>query len=80
MPDEIVMYETTWCPDCNRAKYFLKSRGITYKWIDIGQDPQAAIEVERINKGYKSVPTIVFPDGSILVEPSNAKLEKKLIP
>jgi mycoredoxin len=36
--------------------------------------------VERINKGFKSVPTIVFPDGTVLVEPSNAELEKKLNP
>jgi mycoredoxin len=77
MPDQIIMYGTTWCPDCYRAKSFLNSRGIPFKWIDIGNDPKATIEVERINKGNRSVPTIVFPDGSILVEPSNAELEKK---
>ena len=80
MPEEIIMYGTTWCPDCNRAKNVLNSRGVSFKWIDIATDPQAAIEVERINKGFKSVPTIVFPDGSVLVEPSNAELEKKLVP
>ena len=78
MPEDIIMYGTTWCPDCTRAKNFLYSRGVHFKWIDIALDPQAAIEVERINKGYKSVPTILFPDGSVLVEPSNAELEKKL--
>ncbi len=80
MPEQIIMYGTTWCPDCNRAKNFLNSRGIGFKWIDISTDPQAAIEVERINKGFKSVPTILFPDGTVLVEPSNAELEKKLAP
>lgn len=78
MTAEIIMYGTTWCPDCYRAKRVLKKLNVTFKWIDIGQDPQAAIEVERINKGNRSVPTIVFPDGTILVEPSNADLEKKL--
>jgi mycoredoxin len=78
MPDQIIMYGTTWCPDCYRAKSFFNTRGITFKWIDIGNDPKAASEVERMNKGNRSVPTIVFPDGSILVEPSNAELEKKL--
>ena len=78
MSGEIIMYGTTWCPDCHRAKSFLSSRNITFKWIDIGKDPAATLEVERMNKGNRSVPTIVFPDGSILVEPSNAELEKKL--
>ncbi|APV44710.1 mycoredoxin [Dehalogenimonas formicexedens] len=78
MSEEIIMYGTTWCPDCYRAKSFLKSRGISFKWIDIAVDPAATTEVERINKGNRSVPTIVFPDGSILVEPSNSELEKKL--
>ena len=78
MAYEIIMYGTTWCPDCYRAKSVLNKSGVTFKWIDIGKDPKAAIEVERINKGNRSVPTIVFPDGSILVEPSNTELEKKL--
>ncbi|MEN8615017.1 glutaredoxin domain-containing protein [Dehalogenimonas sp. THU2] len=74
---EIVMYGTTRCPDCFRAKRFFDDHGIGYKWIDIGADPEAVIYVEKINKGNRSVPTIVFPDGSILVEPSNAELAKK---
>jgi mycoredoxin len=52
--------------------------GAAFKWVDIGENPSAAVEVERINKGNRSVPTIVFPDGSVLIEPSNAELEKKL--
>ena len=78
MPEEIIMYGTTWCPDCHRAKSFLNSHNISFKWIDIGKDAAATLEVERMNKGNRSVPTIVFPDGSIIVEPSNAELEKKL--
>lgn len=75
---QIIMYGTTWCPDCHRAKRVFESKGVPYKWVDIGSDPDAAAEVERLNKGFKSVPTIVFPDGSIMVEPGNAELEKKL--
>lgn len=80
MTEEIIMYGTTWCPDCVRTKGVFQKRGVQYKWIDIGKDPQAATEVERINKGFKSVPTIVFPDGTVMVEPSNTELEKKLTP
>ena len=75
---EIIMYGTKWCPDCYRSRRVLESRDTSFKWIDIAEDPEAAAEVERLNKGYRSVPTIVFPDGSILVEPSNTELEKKL--
>lgn len=75
---EIIMYGTQWCPDCHRSKRVLESKDITFKWVDIAREPDAAAEVERLNKGYRSVPTIVFPDGSILVEPSEAELEKKL--
>ncbi|MGI2335133.1 MAG: glutaredoxin family protein [Dehalogenimonas sp.] len=80
MPEqEIIMYGTTWCPDCHRAKRVFGTKGIAFKWVDIAEKPEAAAEVERLNKGNRSVPTIVFPDGTILVEPGNAELEKKLV-
>ncbi|OGN90411.1 MAG: NrdH-redoxin [Chloroflexi bacterium RBG_13_48_17] len=72
------IYGTHWCPDCFRSKQVLERHQITYVWHDIGQDDEARAYVEKVNGGLKSVPTIVFPDGSILVEPSNAVLENKL--
>jgi thioredoxin reductase (NADPH) len=74
----IIVYGTTWCPDCRRAKQFLGEHRIQYTWVDIEQDQAAMAEVERINRGNRVVPTIVFPDGSILVEPSNEELSQKL--
>jgi mycoredoxin len=74
----IKMYGTTWCPDCMRAKQLFKRQNIGYDWIDIEQDAAASAYVEKVNGGYKSVPTILFPDGSTLVEPDNATLLKKL--
>ena len=73
----ITVYGTTWCGDCRRAKLFLDTRKIGYDWVDIEEDAQAAMKVMEINGGYRSVPTIVFEDGSILVEPSNAELAQK---
>lgn len=75
---EIIVYSTTWCPDCKRAKRFLGEQRVSYTNIDIEQDPQAMARVEAINHGMRSIPTIVFPDGDILVEPSNAQLAEKL--
>jgi mycoredoxin len=75
----IVMYGTSWCPDCRRAQRVLDQLGKPYTYINIEQDEAAATYVMQVNQGSQSVPTIVFPDGSILVEPSNAQLQAKLI-
>jgi mycoredoxin len=76
--EKIKIYGTTWCPDCARAKQFLSKKGIPFDWIDIEKDDQARAHVEKVNKGNRSVPTIIFPDGSTMVEPSNAELEAKI--
>ena len=75
---EIKIYGTTWCPDCFRAKQVFERLKVPYTWINIETDASALEYVRKVNKGYQSVPTIVFPDGSILVEPGNKELEKKL--
>lgn len=74
----ILMYSTTWCGDCRRAKRIFEALGIYYHEINIERDAAAAARVSRINDGMLSVPTILFPDGTVLVEPSNAELEAKL--
>jgi thioredoxin reductase (NADPH) len=74
----IRMYGANWCPDCRRAKAFFGEQRVHYEYIDLDLRPEAAEEVERINNGNRSIPTIIFPDGSILVEPSNAQLAAKL--
>lgn len=74
----IRMYTTPWCGDCVRAKQVMKSMQVNYEEIDITHDEEAAAEVVRLNNGNRSVPTIVFPDGSILTEPSAPVLAAKL--
>ena len=79
MSDGIIrVYGTAWCPNCVRAKQVLAKHLVQYDWTDISNDEKARAYVEQVNRGNRSVPTIVFPDGSVLVEPSNAELEKKL--
>lgn len=75
---DIIVYGTRWCPDCHRARRLLGKQDIPYKYIDINQDFQACAYVEQVNNGNRSVPTIKFPDGDILVEPSNWALNAKL--
>ncbi len=78
MEKNIIMYGTTWCPDCVRAKKVLKQNNIEYQWIDIGRDSEAKTFVEKANNGMRIVPTILFPDGETLAEPSNQELTEKL--
>lgn len=77
-PVTITVYSTSWCSDCHRAKFVLDEYGIDYTEIDVEQTPAAAEIVKNLNNGRQSVPTIVFPDGSILIEPSNAMLIAKI--
>jgi mycoredoxin len=56
----------------------LERCGAPFTWCDIEQDPVGCAYVEQVNRGNRSVPTILFPDGSVLVEPSNTELEKKV--
>lgn len=74
----LTVYSTTWCPDCRRAKAFLDRHGVPYTVVDIDRDPAAARQVVLLNRGLRRVPTIVFGDGSVLAEPSNAELAGKL--
>ncbi len=78
MPEPITVYGAPWCPDCRRSKKFLSEHLIRYEWIDIDQDEAARALVEEKNQGKRIIPTIVFPDGSFVVEPSNAELAQKL--
>lgn len=74
----IIVYGTTWCGQTRRALSCLEACGVPYRWVDIDRDAEGRRYVEEVNRGFRSVPTIVFPDGSILVEPSEAQLRAKL--
>jgi len=76
-PTEIVMYSVDWCPDCKRAKFFFKRNDINVIEVNVDNDEQGAAFVREVNSGSRSVPTIVFPDGSIMVEPSTQELSEK---
>ena len=78
MANEITIFGTWWCGDCLRTKRFFDSYNIKYQWVDIDKDAAGEKFVLDTNHGMRSVPTIVFPDGSILVEPNEAKLKETL--
>jgi mycoredoxin len=77
-PARITVYGTRSCGDCHLATAVLDAEGASYQWIDLDRDPKAAETVLAINGGYRSVPTILFPDGRVLVEPTRRDLTAHL--
>jgi mycoredoxin len=68
----VTMYTTTWCPDCYRAKSFLKQRGVPYQEVNIEHDETAEALVIKVNKGKRKVPTLKVGDRYFACSPFNA--------
>jgi mycoredoxin len=78
MAAQITMYSTPWCGYCQRLKGQLNRAGIEYAEVDIEQHPEAADYVMSVNNGNQTVPTVTFPDGSAMTNPSLAQVQAKL--
>lgn len=78
MDNGIRLYGAPWCSDCKRAKKFFGEQRVAYDFINVEEDAEGLRIVEETNKGKRIIPVIFFPDGSTLVEPSNAELAEKL--
>ncbi|HZO75501.1 MAG TPA: FAD-dependent oxidoreductase [Ktedonobacteraceae bacterium] len=74
----IKLYGTDWCSDCKRSKKFLGEQRVHYDFINIEENTDGQAYVQKLQNGGMTIPTIVFDDGSILIEPSNAELAAKL--
>jgi len=75
---EITMYGAEWCGDCRRSKKFLDANNVKYNYIDVETDASASDKVIEINGGMRSIPVILFADGTHLTEPSDPALKEKL--
>lgn len=72
------MYSTTWCGYCKRLKSQLADLGITFAEVNIEEVPGTAEIVEKVNGGNRTVPTLVFSDGTAMTNPSAAQVQTKL--
>ena len=75
---EIIMYSKSWCGDCHRAKQFFADYEIEYTDIDVEENPESVSVVRELSGGRENVPTILFPNGNVLVEPSYAELAEQM--
>ncbi len=74
----VVLYGAAWCYASRRAREVFDQNKIPYVYKDIDYDADAREYVEQVNNGYRSVPTIIFPDDTKLVEPTVDALKRKL--
>ncbi|MGH3314083.1 MAG: mycoredoxin [Streptomyces sp.] len=78
MSGNVTMYSTTWCGYCRRLKGQMERAGIAYTEVNIELDPESADFVGKANGGNQTVPTVLFPDGSTLTNPSLAQVKEKI--
>jgi mycoredoxin len=74
----LTMYSTSWCGYCRRLKAQMDREGIGYTVVDIEQDAAAAEYVMSVNGGNQTVPTVRFPDGTALTNPTIVQVKQHL--
>ena len=74
----LTMYTTDWCGYCVRLKDGLEREGIAYREVNIEHEPAAAEIVMDVNGGNRTVPTVVFPDGTAVTNPTLRDVKSKL--
>ncbi|MFI0433541.1 MAG: mycoredoxin [Candidatus Nanopelagicales bacterium] len=79
MPSPLTMYSTPWCGYCRRLKSQMAREGIPFVEVDIEADPAAAKFVEDANNGNQTVPTVIFPDGTVVTNPPIAAVRNKML-
>lgn len=72
------MYGTSWCPTVAEVRALLDERGIPYQYFDIDEDKKARKAVYRLQQGGRRVPTLTLPDGTLVVEPDAAEVERMI--
>jgi glutaredoxin len=74
----IKFYTTDWWGDCIRSKALLNKLNIQFEEINVDEDKEANEYITNLQNNQRRIPTIVFEDGSFLVEPSDPELHSKL--
>jgi len=75
---KLTVYGASWCPDVKRSRALLDAQGVDYDYIDVEEDAAAEERVRSLQNGQRRIPTLVWPDGTHLVEPSDEDLAAHL--
>lgn len=74
----VTVFTTSWCGYCRRLRSQLDRDQVTYLEVDIEESPEAADIVMMVNDGNRTVPTVLFPDGSTSTNPSSYEVMARL--
>jgi thioredoxin reductase (NADPH) len=74
----MTVYGAPWCPHCKRVKKFLAAHRVRYAFIDIDTDPQAIERLKELQDGGQTIPTVIYPDGTHEVNPSDEALARRI--
>lgn len=75
---KLTVYGADWCPDVKRSRALLDREGVEYSYVDVEADTDAERRVRELQDGARRIPTIVWEDGTFLVEPSDEELSGRL--
>ncbi|WP_328444411.1 MULTISPECIES: glutaredoxin domain-containing protein [unclassified Amycolatopsis] len=75
---KLTVYGASWCPDVKRSRALLDREGVEYSYVDVEADAAAETRVRALQDGERRIPTIVWDDGTFLVEPSDEELSSRL--
>ena len=74
----VTMYTTSWCGYCVRLKKLMQREGIEWAEVNIETDESAADLVMKANGGNRTVPTLIFADGTALTNPTIEQVKSQL--
>ena len=74
----MIVYGAAWCPHCKRVKRFLAAHKVRYANVDIDAAPEAIERLKELQDGGQIIPTVVYPDGSHEVNPSDEDLARRI--
>jgi thioredoxin reductase (NADPH) len=74
----MIVYGAPWCPHCKRVKKFLAAHRVRYAFVDIDTDPQAIARLKELQDGGQIIPTVIYPDGTHEVNPSDEALARRI--
>jgi mycoredoxin len=76
--NSVVVFGADWCGDCRQAKAWLRNNNVPFTDINVEHDAEARHEAIELAKGRTNIPVVVLPDGSVLIEPTDAELADAL--
>ncbi len=76
IPDLLTVYGADWCSDCRRTKRYLEALGVQHRYVDLEADPAAQAMLD--DAGYRAIPVVITPAGTILIEPTDLELGRTL--